>query len=106
MDSPFKNITVPTVGTPAVDINSDNLEFGEILTDILPYVFGVAGIILLFNIISSGFKMMTSQGDPKVMQAAQAKLSTSMIGVVILFVSFWLVQLIMQFLGVKTSLFN
>lgn len=106
MDSPFKDITVPTVGNPAVDINSDTLEFGEILTDILPYVFGVAGIILLFNIISSGFKMMTSQGDPKVMQAAQAKLSTSMIGVVILFVSFWLVQLIMQFLGVKTSLFN
>lgn len=72
----------------------------------LPLVFGIAGIILLLNIISSGFKMMTSKGDPKVMQGAQAKLTTSTIGILILFVSFWAVQLVMKFLGVNTVLFN
>ncbi|MEK7472483.1 MAG: hypothetical protein AAB625_00410 [Patescibacteria group bacterium] len=72
----------------------------------LPYIFGIAGIILLLNIITSGFKMMTSTGDPKVMQAAQAKLTTSVIGISILFVSFWIVMLIMKFLGIETILFN
>ena len=78
----------------------------QIITDALPYIFGVAGIILLLNIISSGLKMMTSVGDPKVMQAAQAKLTTSVIGILILFTSFWIVKLIMQFLGIRITFFN
>jgi hypothetical protein len=50
--------------------------------------------------------MMTSQGDPKALQGAQAKLSTSAIGILILFISFWLVQLIMTFIGIDTILFK
>lgn len=71
----------------------------------LPYIYGVAGIVLLLNIISSGLKMMTSQGDPKAIGAAQAKLTTSAIGILILFASFWIVQLLMSFLGFDTVLF-
>ncbi len=67
----------------------------------LPYVFGIAGIVLLLNIVSSGFKMMTSQGDPKALQGAQAKLTTSLIGILILFTSFWIVNLIMKFFGIS-----
>jgi len=104
-DSPFKDIKVPTNGG-TVDLNSSNLKFATIITEILPYIFGVAGIILLFNIISSGLKMMTSAGDPKVFQAAQAKLTTSVIGILILFTSFWIVMLVMKFLGINTVLFN
>lgn len=100
MDSPFKNIDIPVVGNPKLDINSDSLDFGTIVTKILPYLFGIAGIILLLNIISSGFKMMTSRGEPKTLQAAQAKLTTSLIGIIILFASFWIVRLIGQFLGI------
>jgi hypothetical protein len=72
-----------------------------IIYKILPYIFGVAGIVLIFNIISSGLKMMTSGGDPKALQGAQAKLSTSAIGVLILAASFWIVNLIMQFFGIS-----
>ncbi len=105
-DSPFKDIDIDTVGSPVVDINSDNLDFGSIITGVLPYIFAIAGVVLLFNIISSGLKMMTSVGDPKVMQAAQAKLTTSVIGILILFTSFWIVKLIMQFIGFNVVLFN
>lgn len=73
---------------------------GETINLILPYVFGIAGIILILNIISAGFKMMTSSGDPKAIGAAQAKLSTSAIGILILFTSFWVVQLLLRFLGI------
>lgn len=79
---------------------------GEIITATLPWIFGIAGIILLLNIISSGFKMMTSQGDPKALQGAQGKLTTSAIGIVILFTSFWIVKIIMQFFGLNMDLFN
>jgi|CXWL01.1.fsa_nt_gi hypothetical protein len=105
-DSPFKNINIDTVGNPAVDINSDALSFGEIITQVLPWLFGAAGIVLAFNIVSSGLKMMTSGGDPKALQSAQSKLSTSAIGILILFTSFWITQLIMQFFGLNMTLFN
>ena len=71
----------------------------------LRYVYGAAGIILLLNVISSGLKMMTSKGDAKVLQAAQSKLTTSAIGILILLVSFWIVQIVMTFLGINTLLF-
>lgn len=71
----------------------------------LRYIYGAAGIILLLNVISSGLKMMTSKGDAKVMQAAQSKLTTSAIGILILFVSYWIVQIVMTFLGINTRLF-
>ncbi|EKE06397.1 MAG: hypothetical protein ACD_19C00014G0011 [uncultured bacterium] len=78
----------------------------ELITKALPYVFGAAGIVLVLNIISSGLKMMTSKGDPKVLQGAQAKLTTSAIGILILFTSFWIVKLIFQFLGLDIQLFK
>ena len=89
------NAGVPDPGKPA-----------ELVIKSLPYIFGVAGIVLLLNIISSGLKMMTSSGDPKAIGAAQAKLTTSAIGILILFASFWIVQLVMKFLGVDTVIIN
>lgn len=77
-----------------------NIKPGGLIQLLLPYLFGIAGIILLLNIVSSGMKMMTSAGDPKALQAAQAKLTTSAIGILILFTSFWIVNLIMKFFGV------
>lgn len=73
---------------------------------ILPYLFGIAGIVLLINIVMSGLNMMTSRGDPKALQMAQAKLTTSLIGIFVLFSSFWIVQIVMKFLGINIVLFN
>lgn len=83
-------------------------DFGSLISLLLPYVFGIAGIILLINITMSGIGMMTSKGDPKALQSAQGKLTTSLIGIVVLFASFWIVKLIGQFLGVEIfdSLFS
>lgn len=105
MNSPFDGITVPTTGNATIDINSDSTNFGTIISGLLPWIYGIAGIILLFNIISSGLKMMTSQGDPKALSAAQAKLTTSILGIFILFASFFIVRLIMSFIGINTTLF-
>lgn len=70
------------------------------------YVFGIAGIILLLNIVASGLKLMTSQGEPKALQMAQAKLTTSAIGILILFSSYWIAKLIMQFFGINVLIFD
>jgi hypothetical protein len=84
-----------TPGSPAIALNQS-----------LPYIFGVAGIFLLVNIITAGFKIMNSQGDPKAMQEAQLKLKNSALGVLILFTSFWIVKLVLQFFGIDVLIFD
>lgn len=90
----------PNAGAPSIS------EPAELIETTLPYLYAVAGIILLFNLITSGFRMMTSQGDPKGMQEAQLKLTNSAIGILILFASFWIVQLLLKFLGIDLTLFG
>lgn len=79
-------------------------KLGTWITNLIRYVFGAAGIILLFMLISAGYGMIFSKGDPKAMEAAKAKITTSMIGIIILFASFWIVQLVFSFLGVDSTI--
>lgn len=76
------------------------LTLGDFISDILPYVFGAAGIALLFYLVMGGFQLMTSRGDPKAMQGAQAKITNALIGFVIIAVSAIAVRLIGQVLGI------
>lgn len=73
---------------------------------VIPIVFGAAGILLLLNIVTAGLKLMTSQGDPKAVGGAQAKLTTSAIGILIMFIAYWAVKLIMQFFGINVIIFG
>jgi hypothetical protein len=82
------------------------VKIGEIIGDILPYIFGAAGIALLIYLITGGFQIMTSRGDPKAMQAAQSKITNAVIGFIIVFLAFIIVQLLGQVLGLEGTLFS
>lgn len=83
---------------------------GELInnSNVLNYVFGAAAIALLIYLIMGGFQMMTSQGDPKALQAAQGKITSAIIGFIIISLSFAIVSLIGQILGVGaiSNVFN
>ncbi len=97
---PF-DISVPTVGSPIIDINAQNLALGEIVTGLLRYVFAGAGIILLLNLLFGGISLMLSRGDPKAIEAAKGRITTSLIGFIIVFAAYWVVQLVGAILGVQ-----
>ena len=73
----------------------------KIIDLILPYVFIIAGLLLLFYLIAGGFQMMTSPGEEKAVAAAKAKITSALIGFLLLFVSYWIVQAIQYILGFK-----
>jgi hypothetical protein len=73
----------------------------RVITYALPYVFGAAAILLLVYLVSAGLSMMLSRGDPKAMQAAQAKITNALIGFVIVFFAFALVSIIGNVLGIS-----
>ena len=75
---------------------------GDVITRAVPYIFAAAGIMLLLYLISGGFSYMTSAGDPKAIQAAKGKITNALVGFLIIFISYWIVQLISVVLGLQT----
>lgn len=82
-------------------------DLGTIIGNVLPWAFGITGFLLLIYMVSGGFQIMTSKGDPKGMAAGQAKITSSVIGFVIVLLSAGLVVLIGRLLNINvfTNLF-
>ncbi|MCX6704292.1 MAG: hypothetical protein NTZ07_02490 [Candidatus Woesebacteria bacterium] len=102
----FGKITLPTTGTRLVNINDPNLKIGSIIGAALTYIFGAAGIALLIYLVLGGLQMMTSRGDPKAMQSAQAKITNALIGFVIVIFAYFIVQIFGQIFGLQGTLFG
>jgi hypothetical protein len=65
-----------------------------IITTFLPYVFAIVGILLLVYFILGGFSLMYAGGDPKKVQAGWAKITNAVIGLVVVFLAYWLTRLL------------
>ena len=74
---------------------------GDIVSVLIPYIFGITGFILLLMIVFSGFQMLTSAGDPKTMESGQKRLMNSLIGFIIIFLAYWIVKFVGQMLGIE-----
>lgn len=103
IENPFKNIQIPTSGNPPFNINSQNLSIGEVVGAILPYLFTVAGLLLLLYLIYGGLSLMLSRGDPKAVQSAKDKITGALVGFIIVFASYWIVQIVASILGLQSS---
>lgn len=71
---------------------SSNL--GQIISQALPYIFAAAGIGLLLMIIWSGYTMMLSAGDPKKLAKGRSQLTNAIIGFILVFAAYWIVQIL------------
>ena len=60
-----------------------------------------AGVVALFFIILSGLKMVTSGGDPKAVEGAKKTLTFAIIGLVIILLSFFIINFVSYFTGVS-----
>jgi hypothetical protein len=94
------------IQTGAFPGNTIPANIGGLIGNILPYIFGAAGLALLIYLVIGGLQMMTSRGDPKAMQGAQAKITNAVIGFVIVIFAFVFVQLIGSIFGIQNTLFG
>lgn len=91
---------------PGFKFTDTKSNIGSVIGDILPYIFSAAGIALLIYLLIGGLQMMTSRGDPKAMQSAQAKITNAVIGFVIVLLAFIIVRLLSRVLGLENTLFG
>jgi len=79
----------------------ESITIGDIITALLPYIFVLAGLILFIFLIIGGFGLLTSGGSPDKVKAAQGKITSAVIGFVIIFISYWLVRILEIVLGIS-----
>jgi len=79
--------------------SKQTLDLGFILSSLLPYLFVFAGLALLVYLILGGFQLLTSRGDPKAVDSAKGKITSAVIGFLIIFVSYWLMQIVEVIFG-------
>lgn len=73
---------------------------GGIVTDLLNWALSLAGIVAFIFLIVGGFKYLTAQGDQKAIAGAQQTIFGAVIGLLIVFVSYWVVKILETLLGV------
>jgi hypothetical protein len=73
---------------------------GQIITNLLPYVFWITGILLLAYLLLGGLQLMLAAGDPKKVQGAWGKITNAVIGFVIIFIAYWATKLIGDIFGI------
>ncbi len=68
---------------------------------VLPNVYIIAGVILFIYFIAGGFFIVSSAGNPDSAKNGQKIITNAIIGFIILFTSYWLIEIIEYVTGVK-----
>ena len=86
-----------------LDPSIDSL--GAIISKGLGFIMPMAGIVLLFFLIFGGYDYMMSQGNPDKIKAGQAKITSGIIGFILLILSFLITRIIALIFGLGDGIF-
>jgi|SRR3989344_3877422 len=86
--------------------NLGGTTFGSIITTLLTYILPLAGMVLLLYLLFAGFQYLTSAGDPKKVEQAKERLTSALVGFVIVFAAYWIVQIVGTVLGLGSTGFG
>lgn len=79
----------------------ENKTLGDVISSLIPYIYLVAGLAMLVMLIMGGFKLMTAAGDQAKTKDGYGKITSGIVGFLIIFVSYFVVQIVELVLGVK-----
>lgn len=82
----------------------ENLEC--VFKNIVGVILGFAGIAFFILLLSSGFKFITSDGDPKALEGAKKTLTYAIGGFILIIASYLILLLIKDITGVDVTGFT
>jgi hypothetical protein len=74
---------------------------GGIVSALIPYLMAFAGLILFLMFLFGGFTLLTAFGNADKAKKGAGMLTSALIGFAIIFLAYWIMQLIQIMLGVK-----
>lgn len=104
VSDPTKPIEQPASGERQI---KDIFGFGDInslgigLDRIIPLVFSLAAILVVFYFLLGAFELIYSQGDKNAVASAQAKITHAIIGLVLLILLFLVLQYLPEAIGLS-----
>jgi hypothetical protein len=72
---------------------STTLTLGNIINALILYLFPLVGLAMLLYLVYGGYQYMLSRGDPKAVEQAKSTLTTAIVGFIIVFAAYWIVQI-------------
>lgn len=81
-------------------------DLGSIISAALPLVVSSVGLLMFGYLILGGIKYITAAGDSKQTQEASKTITNAVIGLTIVFTSFWIVRIIETVFGLKITEVN
>ena len=93
----FTNILAPKFSKT---LSEDNF-VGALIGRLLPFLLVFGGLLLLIMLISGGFQLLTNPTNPQAQEGGKQRLLYAIIGFFLLFVSYWLMQILEVIFGIK-----
>jgi hypothetical protein len=99
--------TCDTTGQFAILCKLSSGDFGTVIGSLIQLIFVVAVVVALLYLIYGGFRWLVSSGDKTQVASAREHIVAAIIGLVIIFLSYFIMNLILGFfLGSGVSLSN
>jgi hypothetical protein len=78
-------------------------QIGPLVGSLLQFIFVIAVLVALFFLVYGGFRWLVSSGDKTQVAAAREHIVAAIIGLVIIFLSYFLLSIILAFFGISLS---
>jgi len=96
----------PAINFPKLLEEIPNFKFadatlGKVISALLPYIFAISGLILFVLLIIGGFELLTSGGNPETVKKAQGRITSALVGFLIIFLAYWLTQILEVIFGIQ-----
>lgn len=72
---------------------------GDIINAFIPVLFAIAGLVLFAMFISGGFTIFVSAGNPEQIKKGTGMITNGLVGFLIMFAAYWIIQLVEFSLG-------
>ena len=80
--------------------NLENLQFGGIISAGIQLLLVISAIVFFFILVLGGVKWITSGGDKAKTEGARNQITAALVGLVIVFAAWAVIQIIQTFFGI------
>ncbi len=74
---------------------------GSLINNILPNIYIAGGVVIFFMIVIGGFSIVSNAGNKDKVADGSKIITSAIIGLLVLFASYWIIQIIQVITGVN-----
>lgn len=98
-------ITNPVLNTSVQNLTGNQF-FARLLPSLITLGFVVGSIVFVFMLIIGGIQWITAGGDKAALESARSKIMNALIGILILFSLYAIVNVVQRFFGINILRLN